>query len=98
MCRSRAYVAGTWPVRTRLSPFHKATSKIQWRPFSIPKCARLGRRPRTCRRAIVDGILFGLHTDCAKHSLPHGYPDWHWVYHYFREWQQERVWERIHEA
>ena len=64
----------------------------------FPSVPALAVAPRTCRRAIVNGILLGLRTDCAKHSLPHGYPDWHWVYHYFREWQQERVWERIHEV
>ena len=28
-------------------------------------------RPRTCRRAIINGILFGLRTDCAWYSLPY---------------------------
>lgn len=28
----------------------------------------------------------------------HDFPDWHLVYHYFRTWRREGVWERIHEA
>lgn len=33
---------------------------------------------------------------CAWRWLPHDYPAWQTVYHYFRTWRKDGTWERIH--
>jgi putative transposase len=29
--------------------------------------------------------------------LPHDFPKWKTVYHYFRQWRKDGTWEKIHE-
>jgi putative transposase len=50
------------------------------------------------RREIVNGILYVLRSGCPWRSLPHDLPAWGTVYHYFRKWQREGVWDRVLEA
>lgn len=47
------------------------------------------------RRAIVDAILYVLRSGCPWRALPHDFPAWQTVYHYFRQWQREGVWDRV---
>jgi putative transposase len=35
---------------------------------------------------------------CAWRLLPHDFPPWKTVYHYFRAWRIDGTWERLHEA
>ncbi len=50
------------------------------------------------RREIVNAILYVLRSGCPWRSLPHDLPAWGTVYHYFRKWQREGVWDRVLEA
>ena len=47
------------------------------------------------RREIVNAILYLLRAGCAWRSLPHDLPDWRLVYHYFRTWGRDGIWERV---
>lgn len=47
------------------------------------------------RRAIVDAILYVLRSGCPWRSLPHDFPAWQTVHHYFRKWRQQGVWDRV---
>lgn len=59
---------------------------------------KLGGRPcKYSRREIVNAIFYVLRTGCQWRALPHDFPDWQAVYHYFRKWKQEGHWETIHE-
>jgi putative transposase len=50
--------------------------------------ARHGGRPRTTDvRAVVDAIFYLLRTGCQWRLLPHQFPPWGTVYHYFRSWE-----------
>jgi putative transposase len=40
--------------------------------------------PNWERREIVDAILYVLHSGCTWRLLPHDFPPWQTVYHYFR--------------
>ncbi len=63
----------------------------------IPE-AKSGGRPRTVdMREIVNGIFYILMAGCAWSLLPHDFPKWKTVYHYFRQWRIDGDWERIHE-
>jgi len=50
------------------------------------------------RREIVNGILYVLRSGCPWRSLPHDLPAWGTVYHYFRKWKREGIWDRVLEA
>jgi len=49
-------------------------------------------------REIVDAVFYVLRGGCAWRLLPHDFPPWKTVYHYFRLWRIEGTWERLHEA
>lgn len=60
--------------------------------------AKSGGRPRTVdMREVVNAILYILMAGCAWSLLPHDFPKWKTVYHYFRQWRIDGDWERIHE-
>jgi len=65
------------------------------RPLIPP--ARSGGRPRSVdMREILDGIFYILRSGCAWRLLPHEFPPWSTVYHYFRIWRKEGSWEQLH--
>lgn len=58
--------------------------------------AKPGGRPRKWDiRCILNGIFYVLRTGCAWRYVPHEYPPWPTVYHYFRIWRIAGLWERI---
>jgi transposase len=50
------------------------------------------------RRDLVNAILYVLRSGCPWRSLPHDLPAWGTVYHSFRKWQREGVWDRVLET
>ncbi|MFF4902520.1 IS5 family transposase [Streptomyces sp. NPDC001068] len=44
---------------------------------------------------ILNALAYWLRAGCAWRLLPHDLPPWRTVYHYWRGWQQEGVWERM---
>ncbi len=58
-----------------------------------------GGRPRAhLVREILDAVLYVLKSGCPWRLLPHDFPPWKTVYHYFRLWRIEGIWERVHAA
>jgi putative transposase len=59
-----------------------------------------GGRPRLhTLRELLDAIFFYvMRGGCAWRLLPHDFPPWKTVYHYFRAWRIDGTWERLHEA
>jgi putative transposase len=50
------------------------------------------------RRELVNAMLSWLpwlRAGCAWRLLPHDFPPWQTVYHYWRGWRQQGRWERI---
>ncbi len=57
------------------------------------------RRPRTIDfREITNAILYLVRAGCSWRLLPHDFPKWQTVYYYFRRWQQEGLWQKIHDT
>ena len=53
-------------------------------------------RPRIhSPREILDAIFYVLRSGCQWRMLPHDFPRWPTVYHYFRKWRIDGTWERI---
>src|SRR5215217_2604285 len=56
-------------------------------------------RPRTHDlRKILDAVFYVLKSGCQWRLLPHDFPRWPTVYHYFRQWRIDGTWERINRA
>ena len=56
-------------------------------------------RPKThSTREILNAIFYIVRGGCAWRLLPHDFPPWKTVYHYFRFWRLDGSWERMHAA
>jgi putative transposase len=64
----------------------------------IPQPKRGGRPAEYDRLEIVNAIRYLLRTGCAWRLLPHDFPPWGTVYHYFSTWRRDGTWERMHGA
>jgi len=58
---------------------------------------RPGRPPVHDRRQILDACLYVVRTGCAWRMLPKEFPRWDNVYKTFRRWQQDRLFEQLHD-
>jgi putative transposase len=68
-------------------------------PRRPPSCSQSPGRPRVYPlREILDAIFYVLRSGCAWRLLPHDFPPWKTVYHYFRAWRLSGLWERMHAA
>ena len=72
----------------------------QWRRAAphLPPPRPAGRPRSVDRRAILDAVLYVLRNGITWRALPHDFPPWRTVYHYFRLWRLDGTWERLHEA
>ncbi len=81
-------------------PYPSDLTSDQWRRLQpwLPAPKTCGRPRSVALREVVNAIRYVLRTGCSWRSLPHDFPCWQTVYGYFRTWQREGLWERIHEA
>lgn len=61
----------------------------------VPAVKPGGRPAKHSRREILNALSYWLRAGCAWRLLPHDLPPWQTVYHYWRRWQQDGVWERM---
>jgi len=59
----------------------------------IPPAKLAGSPAIHDRRELVDAMLYLLRAGCAWRLLPHDFPPWRTVYHYWRVWRRQGVWE-----
>lgn len=57
-----------------------------------------GRKRTTDLREVLNAVLYWQRSGCAWHLLPHDFPPYQTVYSYFRKWQKQGVWHKIHDA
>jgi len=80
-------------------PYPSDVTDGQWRLIapSIPPSKPGGRPREVDMRAVVNGILYVVRTGCAWRQLPHDFPPWITVYYYFRRFEKDGTWRRIHD-
>jgi putative transposase len=49
-------------------------------------------------REILNAIFYSVRSGCAWRLLPHDFPPWKTIYHYFRTWRIDGTSERMHNA
>jgi putative transposase len=64
----------------------------------LPAPKATGRPKMHTTREILNAIFYVLRGACAWRLLPHDFPPWKTVYHYFRFWRLDGTWERMHAA
>jgi putative transposase len=65
----------------------------------LPTTENEGRTRLRSLREILDAIFFYMtRSGCQWRLLPHEFPPWKTVYHYFRAWRLNGTWERMHQA
>ena len=75
-------------------------SDAQWSCLeSYLPAPKANGRPRIYPlREILNAIFYVVRSGCAWRLLPHNFPSWKTVYHYFRFWRLDGTWERMHAA
>ena len=61
----------------------------------IPVAGKGGRKRTVDIRAILNGIFYINAAGCAWRMLPHDFPVWQTIYHYFRHWRITNTWQEI---
>jgi putative transposase len=63
-------------------------SDVEWACIEphlpAPKATTTGRPKIHPTREILDAVLYVVRSGCAWRLLPHDFPPWKTVYHYFR--------------
>lgn len=77
-------------------PYPSDLTDAEWTILAplIPAPKPGGRPPRQTRRDLVDAMRSVLRGGIAWRAMPHKYPPWQTVYHYFRQWRLDGTWER----
>jgi len=57
-----------------------------------------GRPKIHSTREILNAVFYIVRGGCAWRLLPHDFPPWKTVYHYFRLWRLDGTWQRLHAA
>ena len=82
-------------------PYPSDLSDKEWEVIKphIPSLrSNIGRKRIHSYREILNAIFYLLRSGCAWRMLPHEFPPWKTVYHYFRLWRLNGFWEHINTA
>jgi putative transposase len=63
----------------------------------VPHAKPGGHPEEPPKREILNGIFYVVRNGCAWRMLPHDFPAWQTVYHYFRAWRRDGTWSLIHD-
>jgi len=72
----------------------------QWQLIKdlIPPEKPGGRHRELDMRQVLNAIFYLVDNGNKWRSLPHDFPKWPSVYHYFRQWRQDGTWQPIHDT
>jgi transposase len=63
----------------------------------VPRAKPGGRPEKYPKRDILNGIFYIARGGGAWRLLPHDFPPWQIVYHYFWVWRQDGTWPLMHD-
>jgi putative transposase len=81
-------------------PYPTDLSDTEWTYLQgyLPTPQNDGRPRIHSLREILNAIFYIVKSGCPWRLLPHDFPPWKTVYHYFRTWRLHGAWERMHRA
>jgi putative transposase len=73
-------------------------SDAEWQliDYCFPKPSKQGRPREHSFRELLNAIFYLVKTGCQWRNLPTHFPRWGTVYHYFRLWKRNGLWQEIH--
>jgi putative transposase len=85
---------------TQRKPYPTDITDGQWAILEslIPAPLPGGRRRSVNLREIFNSIFYILASGCAWRMMPHDFPPWSTVYHYFRTWRNEGTWQQMNQT
>jgi putative transposase len=85
-----------WTDSTRKA-YPSDLTNAQWELLAplIPEVSPNATQDTIPRRELVNGVLYVLRTGCSWRQMPHDLPNGKTVYHYFRQWKLQGVWEHV---
>src|SRR5215204_6090030 len=69
-----------------------------WLEPRLPTPKASGRPQVYPLREILNAIFYIVRSGCPWRLLPHDFPPWRSVYHYFRQFRLDGTWARVHAA
>ena len=72
------------------------TQWLKIQPY-LPAESQTGRPREHSWRVILNSIFYILQSGCSWRMLPSDLPPWQTVYHYFRLWRKDGLWERLNQ-
>src|ERR687886_2910027 len=81
-------------------PYLTDLSDAEWECIEglLPTPENEGRPRLHSLREILNAIFYVVRSGCAWRLLPHDFPPWKTIHHYFRTWRTDGTWERVHAA
>jgi len=64
--------------------------------YCFPKPAKTGRPREHSYRELLNAMCYVVRTACQWRNLPKDFAPWRTVYHYYRLWKRNKLWEQIH--
>lgn len=71
-------------------------SEWQFIHYCFPKPGKTGRPREHAFRELLNAMFYLNRTGCQWRNLPKDFAPWRTVYHYFRLWKRNGLWEAIH--
>jgi len=81
-------------------PYSTDLSDAEWSCLEphLPAPEATGRPRVYPLREILNAIFYVVRSGCSWRLVPHDFPPWRIVYHYFRRFRLDGTWERLHAA
>ena len=81
-------------------PYSTDLSDAEWSCIEphIPTPKAPGRPRVHPLREVLNAIFYIVRSGCAWRLLPHDFPPWKTIHHYFRTWRIDGTWEGMHAA
>jgi putative transposase len=86
------------PIRRKPYPTDVSDEEWMYLKACLPTAKPYGRPRLHGPREILDAIFYIFKSGCAWRLLPHDFPPWKTVFHYFRTWRLDGTWERMHQV
>jgi putative transposase len=79
-------------------PYPTDLSDAEWAYIEphLPPPQASGRPRVHSLRDILNAIFYIVRSGCAWRLLPHEFPPWKTIHHYFRIWRIDGTWEKLH--